>query len=146
MDGFYGLYTHSVDTKGRFSIPARIRQALPPEAPNTIVFTRGLGPFFSGYTLPAFQELKERVRALPMGSKDAAAFKRVFGSTVNFCEIDPQGRVLILPKVLEILGIKRSVVIVGAEDHIELWDPAAYEENEAEAQAGYEAGMRRFFS
>ena len=146
MGAFYGTYTHSVDAKGRFSLPARIRQALPPEAPNSIVLVLGLEPCFYGFSEPDFYRMQEKIGALGMGSTDARGIMEVFGGSATFCEVDAQGRVLVLPKTLEIVGIKNEITIVGAVKFLSLWDPQKYAERLTDLRAAYAEGMRRYFS
>lgn len=146
LQGFYGTYEHAVDSKGRFSLPARIRQALPPHAADVIVFVRGLDACLYGFSLPAFEEMQQKVGTLGLGSPDARAVMESVGSSASFCEIDAQGRVLVLPKTLELAGIRESVVITGAVKYFAVWSPDNYEVHQRKMQEAYKTGMARFFS
>lgn len=146
LQGFYGTYEHQVDSKGRFSLPVRIRQALPPHAADVIVLVRGLDECLYGFALPAFEEMQQKVGNLGLGSPDARAVMESVGKSASFCDIDAQGRVLVPPKTLEMAGIRQSVVITGAVKYFAVWSPENYEAHEQKMQEAYKSGMARFFS
>jgi MraZ protein len=146
MDGFYGTYEHTVDSKGRFSIPARIRQALPREAPNQIVFVHGMETCLYGFSVPAFKRTEEKLLSLGIGSPEARAVLEMFGATATPCDLDSQGRVLVPPKMLSLVGIRENVTIVGTVLYVALWNPDNYAARFSEVKPSYQAGMQRFFS
>ena len=54
-------------------------------------------------------------------------------------ELDRQGRIRIEPELARNAGIRREVVLVGVEDHLELWDQTAWDAYLAEQQPRYDA-------
>lgn len=146
MGLFFGTSTHNVDAKGRFSLPHRIRQALPPDYADVFVFFLGLEGCLYGYSVPAFNELESKVTALGVGTAPARGLMEVLGGTTTHCEIDTQGRVLVPPAILKMVGITDSVVVVGAMKYVSLWNPERYAARLGEVLHDYEAGMRQHLS
>ena len=120
---FLGEYTHTVDEKGRLTIPAKFRNALA----QGLVVTRGLDRNLVIYPQSEFSDLAERVMAKPMTDKGVRAFRRrVFSGAVDL-EADRQGRILLPPYLREFAGIEGEVVIVGNYNYIEIWSNGDWE-------------------
>src|SRR6266852_314395 len=63
MAAFRGSYKHSIDHKGRVSIPARFRRLLSGDANETFVILRGLDTCVSLYPADEFKRLEDRLRS-----------------------------------------------------------------------------------
>ena len=115
---FTGEYHHNLDAKGRLIIPARFRDQLGDE----FTVTRSLDGCLAMYASKEWQELEEKLNALPMTNEKARSLKRfLLGSAVS-CELDKQGRIL-LPQVLrDRAGLDKDITLLGVGDHIEIWD------------------------
>ena len=77
MATFRGSYRHSIDHKGRVSIPARFRRLLPGEADETLVVVRGLEACVSLFPLDEFRRLEERLRARSFNDETHRRFQRM---------------------------------------------------------------------
>ena len=120
---FLGEYTHTVDEKGRLTIPAKFRNALA----QGLVVTRGLDRNLVIYPQSEFSDLAERVMAKPMTDRGVRAFRRrVFSGAVDL-EADRQGRILLPPYLREFAGIESEVVVVGNFNYIEIWSTGDWE-------------------
>ena len=120
---FLGEYTHTVDDKGRLTIPAKFRNALA----QGLVVTRGLDRNLVIYPKSEFSDLAERVMAKPMTDKGVRAFRRrVFSGAIDL-ESDRQGRILLPPYLREFAEIDGEVVVVGNYNYIEIWSTRAWE-------------------
>lgn len=115
---FLGEYRHTIDDKGRLTIPAKYRAFLAAG----MVITRGLDRNLMAFSLEGFEELAARVKNLPWGDPSAREFRRrVFSGAVDLVP-DRQGRVLLPPYLREFAGIEADVVITGMLDHMEIWN------------------------
>lgn len=115
---FIGEYQHSLDDKGRLAIPVKFRADFKQGA----VVTRGLDNCLFLYTKSAWQELAFKLAKLPISQAKTRAFARLMLAGAMDVEIDNQGRIL-LPDYLRIFaGIKRTTVVAGLYDRVELWD------------------------
>lgn len=124
MPGIKGTYTHSVDEKGRVTLPARFRELLG----NRFVVTRGFDHCLFVYPEAEWGQLESKLAGQPLGGTDARAFKRLFFASAGDAEPDRQGRVLLPQHLREHAGIDREVVIIGVSDRVEIWARDQWEE------------------
>ncbi len=119
---FLGEFTHTVDEKGRVTIPSRFRA----DMAQGIVITRGFDGCLTVYPLDEWKTLAKRVSALPITDRSARDFRRfVFASACDAAP-DRQGRVLIPSRLLEYAHIDDQVVIVGMNTYLEIWSPDSW--------------------
>jgi MraZ protein len=112
-----GEYRHNLDGKRRVSIPARLRGSV-----KRFVLTRGLEGCLSLYTEGEWKKLLEKLQNLPVANKtQARAFKRLLISGATLEDVDGQGRLLVPESLGLYAGIRRDVMIIGMETHIEIW-------------------------
>ncbi len=64
----------------------------------------------------------EKMNNLPLGQKKARDFKRFILSGASEIEIDEMGRVLIPDPLKKYAKLEKSIVIIGVQDRLELWD------------------------
>ncbi|NPV09323.1 MAG: division/cell wall cluster transcriptional repressor MraZ [Anaerolineae bacterium] len=119
---FSGEYEHSVDDKGRVTLPAKLREGLG----DVVFLTRGLDGCLFVYSEPRWTAITENVGRLSLTRRTARVFARmVFAGTR--CEVDRAGRILIPVGLRSFARIASQVVIVGVEDRVELWAPDRWE-------------------
>jgi MraZ protein len=126
---FFGTYQHSIDAKGRTSLPARFREALAAAGEAKLVLTQY--PHWKAVqALPhsVWKELERKV--LETSPLDARAQRNVlrFYSSAHEVDLDVHGRVLVPPTLRAHAGLQKDVVWVGMGRTIQLFDKAAYDE------------------
>ena len=126
---FQGASSLSLDAKGRLSVPTRHRDALGA----ALTITRHPHGCLMVFPRPEWEKFRERVAALPMS---AQWWKRIFLGNAMDVEMDGTGRVLVSPELREAAGITRDTMLLGMGNHLELWDKATYEAQEAKAMQG----------
>ena len=114
---FIGEYSHSLDEKGRISIPAKFRLKLS----EGLVLTRGLDGCLWIYPQEIWERLAERISGLPITQKDARSFSRLMLSGAVDLNLDKTGRINIPKYLLDYAGIKNKVAFAGMYDRIEVW-------------------------
>jgi MraZ protein len=120
---FLGEFRHTIDEKGRLTIPAKFRGLLAAG----MVITRGFDRNLMAFSLEGWETLAERVRALPMSDPTARELRRrVFSGAADLIP-DRQGRVLLPSYLREFANIDTDVVITGMLDHLEIWNYEAWE-------------------
>jgi len=124
---FRGRYEHSIDGKGRLSIPSRFREALSRRRQKVLILTH-FDSCVAAYPLDEWRQLEERIRKQSTLQKDIRAFLRLFYSGAMETAVDGQGRILIPPPLREKAGLAREVMIVGVLNKIEIWSKARWEE------------------
>ncbi len=124
---FIGRFPHTIDDKGRLSIPSRFRQTLQDRGQNVLVLT-DFDACITAYPLDVWARLEERLQNQSSFERDIRAFLRLFYSGASECPVDGQGRILVSPQHREKAGLTREVIIVGALNRIEIWDLHRWEE------------------
>jgi len=114
---FIGEYQHAIDSKNRMIIPTKFRDGLSSE----FILTKGLDGCLYIYTLGEWLIMEEKLKKLPLTSKDARAFVRFFFSGANEVTIDKQGRALIPQNLCEYASIQKEIVSIGVSTRIEIW-------------------------
>lgn len=132
---FLGEYHHNIDDKGRVSVPVKFRDDLAKGA----VVTRGLDSSLFLLPVEEWGKLAEKISSLPLGQSNSRAFARLMLAGAMDVKLDKQGR-FILPEYLrKYAGLKKSVVIVGVNTRLEIWDKETWDsynqQTEAEASA-----------
>jgi MraZ protein len=125
-----GTYYHSLDTKGRLSIPARLRDDLG----EVFYVMRSLEPCLTAYSIERWDSAMEKLKT--MTQEEWIRMRPLFSLAAK-CEIDVQGRILIPQNLRDKVGLKRDVTIVGTGLYVQFWDSDAYrpiEEEEADPE------------
>jgi MraZ protein len=138
---FLGEYRHSLDEKGRLTLPSKFRDKLA----SGIVVTRGLDGclfVFSAETWQAFTKILNE--QLPFTQKSARDFSRFFFSGASDMIPDRQGRILLPSFLREYADLQSDVVVIGANTRIELWNPEKWAPTLLEVEANAEQIAEQF--
>jgi len=114
---FIGEYTHTVDEKNRFSLPAKFRTALG----RKIVVTRGKDHCLFLYPHRTWLQISEEVKRLGHVETDPRFARFTFAGAAEV-EIDSIGRILIPEFLREFAELRNSIVITGIHDRVEIWN------------------------
>jgi MraZ protein len=140
---FLGEFFHSIDDKGRLTLPAKFR----PELGQGVVVTRGVDKCLFIFTAEEFQRIADRIGELPMTQAEGREFSRHFFSGALDVEVDKQGRILIPQNLREYAGLNGEAIVAGVNKRIEVWDVQAWQqvrasfENNATADAEHWAKL-----
>lgn len=119
-----GQYQHSIDSKGRLFIPAKLRE----ELGQTFYVTMGIDRCLSIYSEESWRRFTEKFESMPYTK--SRAMRPLFANAAK-CEPDTQGRILIPAKLRAYAGLKKSVTVLGVSNRAEIWDQVAWEAEEA---------------
>jgi len=120
---FLGQFTHSIDTKGRLTIPVRYREELADGAYVTQGFERNL----MVYTTESFERLAKKATTLSATNPEARAVRRLIFGGATEVQLDSSGRILIPPFLREFAALDGSATIVGAGEFFEIWCSDSWE-------------------
>ncbi len=120
---FLGQYTHSIDDKGRLTVPARYRECLADGAYISQGFERNLMVL----TASAYEQISERVNQMSMTDPTTRQLRRLIFATADLVELDKAGRIRIPQFLREVAGLEGETMIVGVGDYFEIWSPLAWE-------------------
>ena len=134
---FRGRYEHTIDSKGRISIPSKFREILNKKYDERLVITN------YDHCLVAFpfQEWSfdgGKGESPPSVRKETRAFFRFFYSSGIDCEIDRQGRLLIPQTLRDYANLQKDIVLVGGGKKIEIWAKERWEEESRRAEESFD--------
>ena len=116
-----GEYQHTLDSKGRLSIPARLRE----ELGNVFYVTLSMDKCLSAYSSENWQAFSEKVDSMPYVKQ--RKMRPLFAYAAK-CDIDAQGRILIPQNLRDFAGLSKNVTVVGCNNHAEFWDSDSWNE------------------
>jgi len=123
---FRGRYEHTIDAKGRTSLPARYRDVLSSIGERRVILTSALDPCLVAYTSPEWTAFEERLAKLPQFDRAVQKLKRIYVSGAVECEVDDSGRILIPPTLRDHAKLQKDVLWAGSGKYAELWDAQAW--------------------
>lgn len=123
---FRGRYDHTMDAKGRTSLPARFRDVLVAAGERRIVLTSGLDACLVAYTYSEWVAFEERLAKLPQFDRAVQKLRRIYVSGAVECEVDDSGRILVPPSLREHAALQKDVVWAGSGKYAELWAKDAW--------------------
>ncbi len=128
---FTGIYEHSIDKKGRTSMPARFRVELGGEAYLSV----GIDKNLVIYSTAHFKAMADEIGRLGLADPAARVYRRRMFNKAEFIEIDANGRFIVPQFLREELSEEAfdKVVFAGSNDYIEIWTSEGWKEAEEEA-------------
>ena len=119
---FLGEYQHTLDAKGRVSLPRKFRE----EIGSRLVVSKGLEDCLYVYPADGYRAFLENLLSASDFDRNSRAVRRHFTAGASEVEIDSAGRVGLTPALREFAKLKKDVVVAGVADHLEIWDAAAW--------------------
>ena len=126
---FVGEFEHSVDEKGRLTIPQAFRELLA----GRLFITRGLDGCLFILRPREFVALRQKVILLPLSQSEGRTFSRMFASGME-CELDKQGRILVPAGLREYAALNGAAVVVGVLNRVEVWSKDRWHQEVARMQ------------
>ena len=118
-----GEYKHNLEAKRRLAVPAKFRKELGRGA----VLTRGLDKCLFVFSKESWNGFAEKLGSMPLGQQSNRAFARLFLSGAVEVDFDSLGRALIPDGLVNYAGLKKSAVITGVFNRLEIWDEMKWE-------------------
>ncbi len=122
---FMGRYNHTIDPKGRLSIPSKYREILGDE----FVVSKGMDGCLFLYANEDWKVFEQKLASLPLINEEARQFARFFLSGAMYVTVDKQGRILMPQDLRDFAGLEKDVVLAGAGGRIEIWSLDKWNEN-----------------
>ena len=119
-----GEFHHNLDNKNRLMLPSKLISELGEE----IIVTRGFERCLMVYPISKWNEIIAKFSELAITKSDTRKFMRIFLSGATSCKFDSQKRICIPGILKSYAGIEKETVILGLDDHLELWSESAYNE------------------
>lgn len=119
-----GEYEHSLDVKGRLIMPAKLRS----DIGEKFIITKGLDGCLFVFSQSEWSNFEAKLKELPLTNKNARDFVRFFLSGATECELDKQGRFLIVNNLRAYANITKEAIIIGVGTRLEIWNKEKWEE------------------
>lgn len=138
---FIGEYHHSIDEKGRLTIPSKLREELGEQ----FILTRGLDGCLFIYSNSEWANVINKYKELP-NIKEARNFMRFFLSGATNQELDKQGRINIPSPLINYANLIKDCIIIGVNDRLEIWSKENWEKFVSENEQSFTDMADHLFS
>lgn len=126
-----GEYEHTLDAKGRLSMPAKLRK----DMGETFIVTKGLDGCLFAFSQTEWLNFEQKLKSLPLSDRNARNFVRFFLAGATECEIDKQGRFLIPNNLRIAANLEKETIIIGVGTRLEIWDKSTWNAKDNEISA-----------
>lgn len=134
---FRGCFEHTIDAKGRLSVPAKFREVLLGKGDDRIVITNFVVDgtrCLDVYPMEEWLHFEDEIRKRPKFDRRMLSFQNYYLASAAECIVDKQGRILIPPQLRQYANLKRDVVMVSGLEKFRIWDQEAWKKVFAEAE------------
>lgn len=126
---FRGRYNHTIDPKGRLSVPAKFRDVLAQYDGHLVVVPNEHS--LEVHPLEEWQRIEEKLNSQPMFTPEVRQLSRLYISRAKDVTLDAAGRILLPPDTRRQAGLEKDVTLVGGGRRMfEVWDRQRFEEYE----------------
>ena len=127
---FTGIHEHTLDKKGRTSLPARFRTDLTDGAYISV----GIDKNLVIYPTQLFEKLGAEISSISLADPIARMYRRRMFNKAEPIEFDANGRFLIPPFLRDEFNMQDGdkIIFAGSDDYIELWTLEEWKKAEAE--------------
>lgn len=126
MISFLGEFEATIDTKGRFLLPAGFKKQLPTDATAQFVINRGFEKCLTLYPQQSWEPIFSQISQLNDFDPKVREFRRYFLNGATDIELDSAGRLLLPKNLLSHASLDKDIVLVSAVNKIEIWDKIKY--------------------
>ena len=123
-----GTFERSLDDKNRIAVPKTLRDEFSADGVAHLFVAPQQNKSLSVYAPAEFEALAERLGAKSTNQVEVLKYKRFFYSKAEKVELDGQGRIRIPDRLAEFAQLRRDVVLLGVQDHAEIWDKQVWTE------------------
>jgi MraZ protein len=127
---FAGEFAHSLDEKGRLAIPAKFRGRFKEGA----VVTRWMGECLAIFPASEWDAINAEVNKRPRTDRTVREFVHFVLGGAHEAEPDGQGRIVIPAHLRQYAGLTDEAVVIGAAQHLEVWEPGRWQQRLAQIQ------------
>ncbi|MCO6044446.1 division/cell wall cluster transcriptional repressor MraZ [Aeoliella sp. ICT_H6.2] len=123
-----GTHHRSLDDKCRVALPKPLREGLETGENSNFYLAPGTDGALALYPESTFRRLGERLQAATPNARGVREYARLFFSRAAAVRPDKQGRLRIPTELAEFAKLSGEVVLVGVQDHVEIWPRASWEQ------------------
>ena len=134
---FRGCFEHTIDDKGRVSIPVTFRKALGVQDEGLIVTKFIINSFRCLDVYPhaeweSFEQ--ELITNKPRFDETFSKIESFYLANAQECQVDKQGRILLPPHLREYAGLDKNVMFASSLKKFRIWDKATWDRFNSESE------------
>jgi MraZ protein len=139
---FRGKFKHTLDEKGRFSLPAKFREVLRVKYGSENLVITNYPDCLVAYPLEEWQKIENKLLSLPWDVPEVRQYVRYFLGAAEEYQPDKQGRILLSQSLREEIKLEREVILLGMLTHFEIWNPKYLESKFKETKENFSKVMQ----
>lgn len=140
-----GTWQRTLDDKGRLAVPSSVRQDLGGDDLKTLFVAPWTERTLALFTSESFNTLAGRVGEKSAGKVDVRNYMRMFYARAERLDVDGQGRIRIPDRLKKSAQLEKEVVLLGVNDHLELWDAGRWETYEKSLESQFDQLVEQGF-
>lgn len=137
LPSFRGNFTHSIDEKGRVSLPAEFRRILEARSEGSVVLTNYISEgarCLEGFGIVAWQDFERKLREKSRFSPKLQKLENFYLSRAAECPIDSSGRILLPQYLRAYAGIEKEMTFTSSIHGFRIWDKRVWDATFAAAE------------
>ena len=122
---FYGNHEHTIDEKGRVSLPKEFRKVLDEEKSRSVILTNYVSEgarCLEGFSTQSWKAFETSLRAKSRFSAKLQRLENFYFSRASECELDASGRILIPAHLRTYAGLDKDITFTASIHGFRVWD------------------------
>ncbi len=127
---FRGNCVHTLDDKGRISLPVEFRRVVGAREQASVVLTNFISEgsrCIEGFAIDAWEDFEERLREKSRFSSKLQRLENFYLSRASECVVDGNGRMLVPAYLRSYAGLEREVVFTASIHGFRMWDKRVWD-------------------
>lgn len=116
---FLGRYEHTIDEKGRITIPAKFREGLG----DCVYITQGFDGNLQAFPAALYEAMSRQVRSANYLDSNSRVLRRILFANAEMAKFDSAGRILLPVFLRKLADLAEVAVLVGSGEYFEIWSP-----------------------
>ena len=123
-----GTFERNIDDKLRLALPKPLKEAFGVKGSDELFLAPGNEGCLSVYSPEGFDQFARQLANVSPGRANVRNFLRLFYARAERVVLDRQSRIRIPDRLMVHASLQHEVVIVGVNDHAEIWDKPTWEQ------------------
>lgn len=133
-----GTFERVIDDKLRLAVPKPLKEAFGVNGADELFLAPGNEGCLSIYSTEGFEKYAHRLTNVSPGRANVRNFLRLFYARAERVVLDKQARIRIPERLMKHASLQQEAVILGVNDHAEIWDKTTWEQFLAENSEQYD--------
>ena len=136
---FLGRYEHTIDEKGRITIPAKFREGLG----DCVYITQGFDGNLQAFPADLYEAMSRQVRSANYLDSNSRVLRRILFANAEMAKFDSAGRILLPAFLRKLADLAEVAMLVGSGEYFEIWSPENWQTQQISLN-DIEANEQRF--